>query len=122
VTERPQDLRRGQLYWAWLDPAVGSEQAGRRPVVIVSTDDLLVGPTAIVVPLSSRIPDRMPAFLVPLPRAQTGLARDSVALCHQVRALSVRRLVQPAGPDLGETDMRAIAGALRYALGLEDVD
>ena len=39
------DLRRGQLHWAFLDPVVGSEQAGRRPVIIVSGPDLLVGST-----------------------------------------------------------------------------
>ena len=116
----PADLRRGQIHWAYLDPIVGSEQAGRRPVVIVSSSDLLGGPTAIVVPISSRIPERTPAFLVPLARERTGLARDSVACCHQVRALSVRRLVQRAGPDLSQEDMWAITAALRYALGLEE--
>lgn len=114
-----EDLQRGQLHWAWLDPVVGSEQAGRRPVVIVSAPDLLVGPTVVCVPLTSSVPDFLPAFEVLLPAARTGLARDSVALCHQIRVLSLRRLRRQIG-QLGADDMRAIDAALLYALGLED--
>lgn len=111
--------RRGEIHWAYLDPVLGSEQAGRRPAVIVSADELLVGPTAVVVPLSSRVPERVPAFQVLLPRARTGLSRDSVALCHQIRAVSTRRLVGRIGRDLGDDDLLAIGDALRYVLGLE---
>lgn len=113
------DLRRGQIHWAWLDPAVGSEQGGRRPVVIVACNDILVGPTAICVPLTGRIPERVPTFGVLLPAARTGLARDSIALCHQVRALSIARLVRIVG-DVVPDDMRAIDATLLYVLGLED--
>lgn len=31
-------ILRGEIYWAKLDPTVGSEQAGRRPVLVVSND------------------------------------------------------------------------------------
>ena len=114
-----EDLRRGQLWWAWLDPAVGSEQAGRRPVVIVSGADLLVGPTVMVVPLTSSFPERLPAIYVRMGHADAQLSRESVALCHQVRAISTRRLVRRIG-NVPETEMRAIDRALLYALGLED--
>ena len=113
------DLRRGQIHWAWLDPTVGSEQAGRRPVVIVACNDLLVGPTALCVPLTSRVSERVPAFAVSLPASRTGLDRDSLALCHQIRAFSIGRLIRQVGicaPD----DMRAIDVTLLYVLGLED--
>lgn len=113
------DLRRGQLHWAWLDPVVGSEQAGRRPVIIVSGPDLLVGPTVVCVPVTSSIPDTLPAFEVLLPASRSGLTRDSVAMCHQIRVLSLKRLRRMIG-DLGADDMRAIDAALLYALGLED--
>lgn len=113
------DLLRGQIHWAWLDPVVGSEQAGRRPVVIVACNDLLVGPTALCVPVTSRIPERVPTYAVLLPAERTGLPRDGIALCHQVRALSVARLVRRAG-DVSPQDMRSIDATLLYVLGLED--
>ena len=112
-------LRRGQIWWAWLDPVVGSEQARRRPVVIVCADDLLVGPTVIAVPLTSTASDPMPAFKVPLAADGAGLTRDSFALCQQVRVLSLKRLGRLVG-QVAPDDMRAIDRALLYALGLED--
>ncbi len=119
----PQDgLTRGQVRWLWLDPIVGSEQAGRRPAVIVSTSDMATGPTVIVVPLTSSMPSAMGPYMAFLPRQRTGLPRDSVALCHHVRSVSVRRLGRPTGVTLGPDDMAAVDAALRYTLGLEDAD
>lgn len=44
----------GALCWAWLDPAVGREQGGRRPIVVVSGSDYLavVDTLAMVVPVT----------------------------------------------------------------------
>ena len=118
VTRQP--LRRGQIWWAWLDPLIGSEQAGRRPLVVVSTNELLVGPTAIVVPLSTRLPDPIPSFIAVLPKERSGLAEDSGAYGIHIRAISTQRLVRQVGHELSVEDMRAIDAALLYALGLED--
>lgn len=120
MTDAIDGLTRGQVYWIWLDPVVGSEQAGRRPAIIVSTNDLVTGPTVVVVPLTSTIPIVMGAYMTLLRRRPNGLARDSVALCHHVRSVSVRRLARFTGITLGADDMAAIDGALRYVLGLED--
>ncbi len=50
-----REIRRGDLYYAELDPIVGSEQAGTRPVLVVSND---VGnqysPVIVIVPITSR--------------------------------------------------------------------
>jgi len=115
----PRDLRRSQIWWAWLDPVVGSEQAGRRPVVIVSADELLIASTVVAVPFTTSTQHGSAAYRVPLTAERTGLKRDSVALCHQVRVLSVMRLRRRVG-QLSSEDMRAIDAALLYTLGLED--
>lgn len=120
MTDERGGLLRGQVHWTWLDPVVGSEQAGRRPSVIVSTNDLATGPTVVVVPLTSTMPAVMGAYMALLPRQRTGLPRDSVALCHHVRSVSVRRLGRFTGVTLGPADMAAVDAALRYTLGLED--
>lgn len=49
-------IKRGDIYYANLNPVIGSEQGGTRPVLIISND---VGnkhsPTVIVAPITSRI-------------------------------------------------------------------
>lgn len=48
-------ITQGSVVWAWLDPAVGREQAGRRPVLVVSSDEYndVVTTLLVVVPLST---------------------------------------------------------------------
>ena len=46
-----QLFKRGEVYWGTLDPQKGSEQAGRRPVVVLQNTLLnRVGNTVVVVP------------------------------------------------------------------------
>lgn len=84
------ELRPGSVRWAWLDPRVGREQAGRRPVVVVASQDYIdiVTTLVIVVPISSRL--RGWANHVPITGVQ-GLG-TSVAMTEQVRTISRDRL------------------------------
>ena len=83
--------------WQWavtladLDPVVGSEQAGRRPVLIVSNEDanqILTNVT--VLPLTSTQRALYPAEVL-LPSGQAGQPHDSIILAHQIRTISKRR-------------------------------
>ena len=110
-------FRRGQVRWADLDPVLGHEQAGRRPLLIVQND---VGneasSTVIVVSITAQRPRRAYPFLVPLPDRM--LARPSVVNCAQVRTLDKARLsVEPLATLSAET-MAAVDEALRVSLGL----
>ena len=50
-----KEIRRGDLYYAELDPIVGSEQAGTRPVLVVSNDiGNQYSPVIVIVPITSR--------------------------------------------------------------------
>jgi len=84
-------MKRGELYWAGLAPRSGSEQQGRRPVVVVSSDgfnEIATWRTIIVVPVttSSRQARRGPT-VIPLAAAVSGLPQDSFAVCHQITTL-----------------------------------
>ncbi|MCA1854010.1 MAG: type II toxin-antitoxin system PemK/MazF family toxin, partial [Beggiatoa sp.] len=84
-------MKRGEVYWARLAPRSGSEQTGRRPVIVLSHDAFNKVPTwrsVIVVPISSSLcqAGRGPTA-VPLPAGVGGLERDGVAVCHQVTTL-----------------------------------
>jgi mRNA interferase MazF len=86
-----------EVWFADLEPVVGSEQGRRRPVVIVSSPLFAAFPTAmaIVVPLSSV--DRGLLHHVPVSSPESGLERVSWARVDDVRAVSERRLARRLG-------------------------
>ncbi len=103
---------------AGLDPVVGSEQGGYRPVVVIQNDTgNLHAPTVIVVPLtgSAQKPD-LPTH-VRIRAGQAGLWRDSTALCEQLRTLEKTRLGRRLGA-LEPEALRLIDGALRVSLDI----
>ena len=112
-------MRRGEVYDAALDPTRDSEQAGFRPVVIVSRDVLHGAlPIAIAVPGTTYQPGRrLYPSQVLLRAPDGGLSRDSVALCEQVRALAKSRLARLRGV-LPPGSMAQIERALLIALDL----
>jgi len=96
-------LRQGAVVWAWLDPTVGREQSGRRPVVVVSSDGYIdvVTTLAIVVPVSHT--DRgWPNHV--LLTGCTDLPA-SFAITEQPRTISRDRL----GEVIGHIDARCLA-------------
>lgn len=108
-----------RIFWVDLDPHVGSEQAGRRPVLVVSSDDSNdFLDTITVVPLTTHRGRSIYPNEVLLNAAQHGLAADSVALCHQVRTISKLRLRSVIGQVTGEDVKIMIQHAIRVHLGL----
>lgn len=94
---RRVELTAGDVWWARPDPGVGREQAGRRPVVVVSGTHYndTVETLALVVPISTR--DRGWPNHVAL-RGAHGLSQTSFAMTEQVRCVSRDRLVGEVGP------------------------
>ncbi len=94
-------MRRGEAWWADLAPRSGSEQHGRRPVVVLSHDGFNLAPTwrsVIVVPLStSPSQARRGPTAVGLPRGTAALPKESIALCHQVTTLDRAKLTRLVG-------------------------
>ena len=109
-------MRRGDIVWVDLDPAVGSESNKRRPAVVVSNEGAnatarrLGRGVVTVVPLTTNVA-RVYAFQVVLPAARTGLPTDSKAQAEQIRSVSVGRVGDVIGrlaPDLVDALDRAI--------------
>lgn len=86
----------GEVWWVAPDPAVGREQSGRRPVLVISGEDYHQTVTTLImaVPITTR--DRGWANHVAL-EGPHGLDRESWAMTEQVRAISRERLVLRAG-------------------------
>ncbi|HLY24180.1 MAG TPA: type II toxin-antitoxin system PemK/MazF family toxin [bacterium] len=114
-------MKRGDVYDARLDPTEGTEQAGRRPVVIVSRDAITMHmPIVIVVPVTTyRMDRRLYPSQVLLRAPEGGLTADSVALAEQVRALAKGRLHRHRGT-LSPQALRQIDHALSIALDLQN--
>ena len=94
-------MRRGEVYWADLVPRSGSEQRGRRPVVVISNDGFNEVPTwrsVIVIPLttSSRQAPRGPTVAA-VTSPEAGLQHASYAICHQVTTLERAKLSERIG-------------------------
>ena len=116
--ERDPMINRGDLYSACLDPVVGSEQGGIRPVLVIQND---VGnrhsPTVIVLAITGQINKaRLPTH-VPVPAEGNGLMKDSVILAEQIRTLDKRRLREKLG-HLDDETMRLVNDALGISFGL----
>lgn len=92
-------MRRGDVYDADRDPVRGSEQAGVRPVIVVSRDAISnASSVIIVVPFTSaRLGRRLYPSQVLVRAPEGGLDNDSVALGEQVRAISKSRLRRHRG-------------------------
>ena len=115
-------MRRGEVYWADLVPRPGSEQTGRRPVIVVSHDGFNQTPgwrSIIVVPMStSASQGKRGPTIVELPGGSAGLPKASFAVCHQVTTLDRAKLTRKAGV-LPSGLLREVEGALKAAMDLD---
>ncbi|MFM2429712.1 MAG: hypothetical protein RLZZ511_925 [Cyanobacteriota bacterium] len=111
-------MKRGEIYYANLDPTVGSEVNKRRPVLLVSNNVNNRANTLVtVLPITSSI-DRVYPFEVLLPAAESGLMKDSKAQAQQIRTLSKQRLIGKMLGQLTAEKMQAIDAAMRLHLNL----
>ncbi len=108
---------RWRIFLATLDPIRGSEQGKTRPVLVISDEDInQIMPVVTTLPLTSLKPGRtiyLNETLLPAP--QTGLDRDSLVLCHQVRTLDKSRLIK----QIGAVEHTGIRSAILQALCLQ---
>ncbi|MBX0285063.1 type II toxin-antitoxin system PemK/MazF family toxin [Haloarcula salinisoli] len=116
------DVRRGDIVIVSLDPTEGSEQRGTRPCLVVQND---IGnenaPTTIIVPLTTSRGDDLYPFEVYISAAQSPLREDSVALCSQIRTVSVDHRIKTDIGSVPESRMDEVDEALEYSLGLKEV-
>lgn len=101
-------IARGQVYFVELSPTVGREQAGRRPVLVVSSDAINRLPLVVtaVVGTSAKNMLRDYPTNVRVTAAESGLPQDTVFLCFQVRSLDPSRFMD------AKTGRPALVGAL----------
>src|SRR5256885_7477629 len=93
-------IQRGEIYFVNLNPVQGREQAGQRPVLVLSIDAINRLPLVVTVVVGTKganISRDYPTN-VRVPAAESGLPMETVFLCFQVRSLDSRRFPnKPAG-------------------------
>jgi mRNA interferase MazF len=113
-----EPLRPGDVWLVILNPVVGSEQAGRRPVIIVSGPLHLSLPHAVVfvVPITSR--DRRLRHQIPIASQASGLTKlPSFARPEDARAVAYERLERRIGA-VTPAELAAVRRILRVFLDL----
>lgn len=107
------------IFMVDLDPVIGSEQAGRRPVLVVS-DEVINQylPILSVLPLTSYKGRKVYPNECLLTKNESGLARDSIVMAHQIRTISKERLQLPCGRIGDENIKSKIRKAMRLQLNL----
>lgn len=114
-------IKRGEIYKADLNPVLGSEQGGTRPVLVVQNN---VGnrysATVIVAAITSRIDKaRLPTH-IEVDAMDHNLPKDSVILTEQIRTLDKTRLIERLG-QLSPDYMQKVDEALMVSLGMGGV-
>ena len=111
-----QHILRGEIYYAELDPVIGSEQGGRRPVVVLQNNrGNQSSDTVIVAPLtSSQIKPHLPTHVEIY---TDGLHCTSIALLEQIRTIDKKRLREHMG-HLDEKQMAMVDDAIAVSFGL----
>ena len=112
-------MKRGEIYFANLDPMVGAEINKKRPVLIISNNaNNKMATTVTIVPITSNVKKVYP-FEVLLETKDSGLVKPSKAQCHQVRTISKIRIHgRKVGLATGAVLSR-INSAIRLHLGLD---
>ena len=111
-------INRGDIYFAKLDPVIGSEQGGIRPVLILQQNKgNQTGPTVIAAAITGQA-NKRPDLPTHIPVECESLEKDSVVLIEQIRTLDKTRLLRYIGTASDET-MAAVGKAIQYNMGVE---
>jgi len=113
------NARRGEIWLADLSPTRGSEQSGVRPILIFQNDAInRFTTTALAIPLTTNLRRAALPSCVKVAAGEGGLTANSVALCHQLRAVDATRFIRR----LGAIEPRTMLDVERCALFTLGID
>jgi len=113
-------VHRGEVYFVNLNPVKGREQAGQRPVLVLSIDAINKLPLVVTVVVGTKgknIAQDYPTNVRISPH-ESGLPMETVFLCFQIRSLDPARFPSVPAGMLSDAPMEKIEEAVRYCLGL----
>ena len=108
-------ILRGEIRWADLNPVQGREQAGRRPVLVLSHDVFNERSGTVIAVALTSVPQRA-GFPLTLELQSKGLPKKSWVKVSQIRTLAVERIggrLGTAGPE----ELNQVIEGLREIIG-----
>ena len=113
-------IGRGEIYFVNLSPVQGHEQAGMRPVLVLSSDSINQLPLVVTVVIGTKganISRDYPSN-VRVPPSESGLPAETVFLGFQIRSLDPKRFPGSPSGKLSDAYLAMVEDAVRYCLGL----
>ena len=113
-------IERGQIFFVNLNPVEGREQAGKRPVLILSINIINNLPLVVTVIVGTKGSNIKPDYTtnVRISSDESGLPIETVFMCFQIRSLDKSRFPAQAAGQISESKMLEVEAAVRYCLGL----
>jgi len=112
-------IQRGEIFFVDLEPVRGSEQGGKRPVLIIQNNiSNIYSSVTIIAAITSRIFDKEYPTNVFLSKKDSGLDKDSNILLNQLRTIDKTRLVKKIGK-IDSYLMNKVDIAISISLGLK---
>lgn len=113
-------MKRGEIYFVNLNPVKGREQAGTRPVLVLSINDINKLPLVVTVVVGTKGKNitRDYPINVRVSAAESGLSLETVFLCFQIRSLDPKRFPKKAAGQVSGKTLDKIENTVRYCLGL----
>lgn len=113
-------IHRGEIYFVNLNPVKGREQAGSRPVLVLSIDAINKQPLVVTVVVGTKgenISRDFPINVRVSPE-DSGLPLETVFLCFQIRSLDPKRFLEKPAGKLSDEKLKMIEMVVRHCLGL----
>lgn len=119
ISAHGEALKRGGIYLARLDPAKVGEIGKLRPVVVLTTQDILDRQPVLIFicPLSSRSDPSFASLHLCLP-ARENLHVESFALVEHCRAIAVKRIQGPRLASVDDSEMTVLTHRLVRMIGM----
>ena len=113
-------IKRGQIYFVSLDPVRGREQAGKRPVLILSIDEINELPLVVTVIVGTKGTTSTKDYPtnIRVTSAESGLPLETIFLGFQLRSLDSHRFPKEPAGNLTTDKMLEVETVVRYCLGL----
>jgi len=111
---------RGEIWWADLEPTRGQEINKKRPVVVLSSDNVGVLAIKLIAPITGRPPSRarQPWLVQVTPTQANGLAKGGCVDVLQLRGISFERFSKRIGV-LSPDDMAEVMAAVALVMEMD---
>ena len=112
-------VKRGDIYYANLDPVMGRETGKTRPVLVIQNDiGNMYSPTTIVAVITEYSDKKASYPICVAIKKDNGLKKDSIINLSQIRTVDKRRLITPKTATLSNDFMKKVDKALKNSLAL----